>query len=300
MADRGEALLDARRGELARLAARSRWRRAAAARRRSTPRRRRVAPGQELGAGAGVGAARVRVADGGGEEFEEARARLVAGGGDQRGKGSEPCCYGGRKRARSCVEPSALGKRRDIARAVQHPNNHHSIARAAGNRWRRGRGKSRADRAQTASRSGPASGKRRNGSHAAMIAAMTREAMSADASEAMREPDFGEVGLGGIGQAEGERPANSFLPRSMMRSASKSCTRPSARSARPLSMSAFRDGQFLQLQRALHLPVAQRLAHDLAARRVVAALDRALDDGGHVGRQGDRQPFDLGHGRSSC
>ena len=32
-----------------------------------------------------------------------------------------------------------------------------------------------------------------------------------------RRPDVGEVGFGRVGQAEGERSANSFLPRSMIR-----------------------------------------------------------------------------------
>ena len=35
-------------------------------------------------------------------------------------------------------------------------------------------------------------------------------------------PDLGEIGLGCIGQADRERPANSFLPRSIIRVASKS------------------------------------------------------------------------------
>lgn len=35
-------------------------------------------------------------------------------------------------------------------------------------------------------------------------------------------PDFGKVVFGRIGQEEGERAANSFLPRSMIRAASKS------------------------------------------------------------------------------
>lgn len=38
------------------------------------------APGQEFGHSAAVGAARVRVADGGGEELEEPSLRLVGGG----------------------------------------------------------------------------------------------------------------------------------------------------------------------------------------------------------------------------
>jgi hypothetical protein len=53
------------------------------------------------------------------------------------------------------------------------------------------------------------------------------------------EPDFGEVSLGRVGQAEGERSANSFLPRAIMRVASKSLTRPAATSASPASMSVF-------------------------------------------------------------
>ena len=51
-------------------------------------------------------------------------------------------------------------------------------------------------------------------------------------------PVFREVGFRRFGQAEGERAANSFLPRSMMRFASKSLIRPSATSVSPLSMSA--------------------------------------------------------------
>jgi hypothetical protein len=46
-----------------------------------------LAPRQKLCDGAAVGAARVRVADVGGEEFEKARACPVAGGGDQDGNG---------------------------------------------------------------------------------------------------------------------------------------------------------------------------------------------------------------------
>jgi hypothetical protein len=73
VADRGEPLLDARRRELARASLDPRgdvhWlhgadRRHAGAR----------APGQEFIGGAGVGPARVRVADVGGEELEEAHA----------------------------------------------------------------------------------------------------------------------------------------------------------------------------------------------------------------------------------
>src|SRR5574337_1519444 len=53
-------------------------------------------------------------------------------------------------------------------------------------------------------------------------------------------PDFGEIGFGGVGQAEEARPANNFLPRSMILSMSKSETRPADRSAMPLSISARR------------------------------------------------------------
>ena len=42
------------------------------------------APGQEFLRGAGIGAARVRVADVGREEFEKAHAGALAGGRDQR------------------------------------------------------------------------------------------------------------------------------------------------------------------------------------------------------------------------
>ena len=52
------------------------------------------------------------------------------------------------------------------------------------------------------------------------------------------EPDFSKVGFCRFGQTEGERSANSFLPRAMMFSVSKSFTRPSATSARPASISA--------------------------------------------------------------
>ena len=51
------------------------------------------------------------------------------------------------------------------------------------------------------------------------------------------EPNLREVGFCRVGQAEGERSANSFLPRAMILSASKSFTRPAATSANPLSMS---------------------------------------------------------------
>ena len=51
-------------------------------------------------------------------------------------------------------------------------------------------------------------------------------------------PYLGKIGFRRFGQAEGERAANSFLPRSMMRAASKSLTRPEATSANPASISA--------------------------------------------------------------
>lgn len=51
-------------------------------------------------------------------------------------------------------------------------------------------------------------------------------------------PEFGEIGFCRVGYAECERAASNFRPRSMMLLASKSLTRPSARSAKPLSISA--------------------------------------------------------------
>lgn len=51
-------------------------------------------------------------------------------------------------------------------------------------------------------------------------------------------PDFGQIMLGCIRQTERERPANSFFPRSIIRAASNSSTRPSATSDRPRSISA--------------------------------------------------------------
>src|ERR1700733_8836307 len=52
------------------------------------------------------------------------------------------------------------------------------------------------------------------------------------------EPNFGKVGFRRVSYAEGERSDNSFLPRSTMRAASKSLTRPATTSARPASISA--------------------------------------------------------------
>jgi hypothetical protein len=83
MTDRSEPLLDARRGELARadldpggdvhrLHGRDRWHAGGGA------------PGQKFLSGPGVGAARVRVANLGGEEFEEAHRGALAGSGDER------------------------------------------------------------------------------------------------------------------------------------------------------------------------------------------------------------------------
>jgi hypothetical protein len=87
MADRGEPLLDGGRRQLAR--------------HRLDPRRdvHRLdygdrgqadarAPSQKFLCGAGIGAARVRVADIGGEEFEEAHRGAFAGGGDKHRYGS--------------------------------------------------------------------------------------------------------------------------------------------------------------------------------------------------------------------
>ena len=53
------------------------------------------------------------------------------------------------------------------------------------------------------------------------------------------EPDFREVIFGRVSYTEGERAANSFLPRSTILLVSKSLTRPAATSARPLSISAW-------------------------------------------------------------
>ncbi len=73
MADRGEALLDGRRGSLAAelLDIGGDVQRLHVGDRRDAG---ALAPGQELPRRLGVGAARVPVADVGGEEFEEARA----------------------------------------------------------------------------------------------------------------------------------------------------------------------------------------------------------------------------------
>src|SRR6516164_5630329 len=87
MTDRGELLLDTRRRELARPGPDPRGdvHRLDGADRRHADAR---APGQEFIGGASAGAARVRVADVGGEEFEEAHAGAIAGGGDKR----RECC----------------------------------------------------------------------------------------------------------------------------------------------------------------------------------------------------------------
>jgi hypothetical protein len=83
MTDRSEPLLDARRGELARagLDPGGDVHRLDGADRRHAGGR---APGQEFIGGAGIGPARVRVADVGGEEFEEAHRGALAGSGDER------------------------------------------------------------------------------------------------------------------------------------------------------------------------------------------------------------------------
>ncbi len=57
-------------------------------------------------------------------------------------------------------------------------------------------------------------------------------------TESDPRPEFGEIGFRRVGYAECERAASNFRPRSMMLLASKSLTRPSARSAKPLSISA--------------------------------------------------------------
>ena len=83
MTDRGEPLLYARRCQLARagLDPGGDVHRLHGGDRRHAGGR---APGQEFIGSAGIGAARVRVADVGGEEFEEAHAGALAGGGDER------------------------------------------------------------------------------------------------------------------------------------------------------------------------------------------------------------------------
>ena len=52
-------------------------------------------------------------------------------------------------------------------------------------------------------------------------------------------PDSCKVGFRRIGKPQAERRFNPCLPRAMMRSISKSTTRPAAMSANPISMSAF-------------------------------------------------------------
>ena len=115
VADRGEPLLDARRRELARASLDPRgdvhWlhgadRRHAGAR----------APGQEFIGGAGVGPARVRVADVGGKEFEEAHAGALAGGSDQRGHGRRSerrnrMIHGAMSLFQSTLKPAACSSR---------------------------------------------------------------------------------------------------------------------------------------------------------------------------------------------
>jgi len=81
MPDRGEPLFDARRGQFARgrLDPRRDVHRLDGGDRRHAGAR---APAEKFIGGAGIGPARVRVADVGGEEFEEAHAGTLAGGGD--------------------------------------------------------------------------------------------------------------------------------------------------------------------------------------------------------------------------
>jgi hypothetical protein len=83
MTDRGEPLLDARRRELARagLDPGADVHRLDGGDRRHAGAR---TPGQKFIGGTGIGAARVRVADVGGEEFEEAHRGALAGSGDER------------------------------------------------------------------------------------------------------------------------------------------------------------------------------------------------------------------------
>jgi hypothetical protein len=83
MTDRGEPLLDARRRELARPASiQVATCTACTAPIDGTPTLAHQV--QEFIGGAGIGPARVRVADAGREEFEEAHAGTLAGGSDER------------------------------------------------------------------------------------------------------------------------------------------------------------------------------------------------------------------------
>ena len=113
MADRGEPLLDARRGELARagLDPGGDVHRLDGGDRRHAGAR---APGQEFLGGAGIGPARVRVADVGREEFEEAHRGALAGGGDERRHLALPC--GQRHQARIHAESSGREMRNKGAR----------------------------------------------------------------------------------------------------------------------------------------------------------------------------------------
>ena len=72
------------------------------------------APGQEFIGGAGIGPARVQVADIGGEEFEEAHRRALAGDDDERGHLALPC--GQRHQARIHAESSGREMRNKGAR----------------------------------------------------------------------------------------------------------------------------------------------------------------------------------------
>jgi hypothetical protein len=51
----------------------------------------------------------------------------------------------------------------------------------------------------------------------------------------------------------------------------------------------------MPLGRASGFPFTRGLADHFARRGLVDALDRALDDGGHVGRHGDGHGLDRGH-----
>ncbi len=86
VADRGQAQLDGRRRKFARLPL-DPGRHMQRLHRRDRRHAMLVAPGQEVGHSAAVGPPRVRVADGGREEFQEAPRGLVAGHGDQRRQG---------------------------------------------------------------------------------------------------------------------------------------------------------------------------------------------------------------------
>lgn len=138
----------------------------------------------------------------------------------------------------SCAKLTAFDQGRHVARPMQHPDDHNLV----GIRQVVDGVSAVKNHAQARCQFFP------GGSHQGKFLHL-REAAGKIGDEARRyrlgslqrqiSPDFGKVGFRRFGQAEGERAANSFLPRSTMRSASKSATRPWATSASPRSISAF-------------------------------------------------------------